>query len=290
MRPPQQQPHHVGGRQHLLRFRDPHRDLLDRIGVVHVGEALERGGDRNIDVLIDVAQLQHRGLALAHRARLHHSDHGEPVVFDADPAVDRIPVPEQLPTHLGADHAHPLGLAHVERGEEPALGRAKVRDLVVVLVGADQAAGRAALAQHHFRVDEFHRARAQHIGNVVANQEPVAVGEPARRRGFDLGRLLAGTVRGLDADVVGAQHLDLGDRVAPGALADGEHRHHGGHAEHHAEHGEQRPQLVGHDAVDADAQRFRVFDHGSRGGAEPRPRPRKVGRAIPLLPPSGSIR
>ena len=85
-----------------------------------------------------------------------------------------------------------------------------------------------------------------------------------RRRGLDLGGLLAGALRRADADVVRAEQPDLGDRLAPGALADREHRHHGGHAEHHAERGEQGAQFVGEDAVDANPQGLGVLDHGSR--------------------------
>ena len=92
-------------------------------------------------------------------------------------------------------------------------------------------------------------------GDVGADGAQVLEGETGRDLAQLLKRLLVGRLARLDDQVAHAEVLDERHHLLLRAGANRQHRDHGGDAEDHAEHGQQRAQLVDEQVVDPELER-----------------------------------
>jgi hypothetical protein len=85
-------------------------------------ELLERGGERDVDVVAEVLNLDALELVFREVVIGEHADDREPEVVDLDRLADGREVAEELLLHARADDAVLLVLALVRLGEQAALG------------------------------------------------------------------------------------------------------------------------------------------------------------------------
>ena len=192
-----------------------------------------------------------------------HADHAARHVTDANRGVQRIMAgTEQIVGHGPAQDADPRRGAVFVTGEEAADAERPGAHVQIVRADALHVRVPVLAAGHDLHASAFDRG-AGHDRRAVAHDCP-NIRQTQRSRGPGRGtRPAADRIARPDVDEVRPQTLDtrLNQRIR--ALADGDHRDDGRHAEHDAQHGEDGAQPIAPQRPPRHAQRHAEHDDRS---------------------------
>ena len=187
--------------------------------------------------------------------RPRHADHPQPLVVHLDVPADRFFGTEQRRLRAFAEHRHRRGALVLAFVEEAPRREPQVADRNV---GRRDAVHRRHIAlrlrQHLRRLEALARRRRAHPFHRRADDAVVLERQPWRRAPHLSERLRIGRLARLDDDVAHAELLDERHHLLLRAGANRQHRDDGRDAEDHAEHRQQRAQLVDAEVVEPELQ------------------------------------
>ena len=228
--------------------RDADRDGADRAAEEIALEQAQRGGQRHDDDIVAVLA------AKALPALFHDADDGEAYTLDAHHLAERIIGAEQLVGDRLADDGDARARAFLALGEDAAVAGIPFVDAEIGRDRAGDVGRPVCRARDGLRRDLGGGGGGD---DIVEPGDGIGIGDAQRGAGAGAAEDAAlPPGAGGDDEHVGAKP---GDRIADlflHAAADGEHQDDRGHADDHAEHGQDRAQPVG------DERAPRLGEHG----------------------------
>ena len=227
---------------------------------------------RHVDDVVAVLRRQTGHVGLHGELRPGDADHAEPLLVHLDEPADRILGPEERGGRRLAEHGDGGGRVVVPRCRRtgPTRRAAPTARRTPAPRRTPPASRPAASAAAWTGVIRLRALIAREAADVRLDHAQVLERQARRQLPDLLQRLPIGRLARLDDDVAHAQLLDERNHLLPRAGADRQHRHDRRHAEDHAEHRQQRAQLVRAQVVEPLVQLGHEVEHGRAGPAERR--------------------
>ncbi len=242
---------HVGDAVVVVDLHQQRADLVR--GTEATGQARASGGDRHQHGVV---------LVLATRLPLlaQHADHGEWGIVDADDRAQRIGAREQFARHRRAQHHHLAAGLCLARIEEPAFHHRPVLHRFILRADALHLCRPVGAAEYHADIGIDAAGSRHHARHAVTHRDQILLRQRRRRaepatHATDIRRTRE------DGQLVGAEARDLVLDLLAGAVADGTHHDHRGHADDDAQRSEH---AAHHVQAQGDDGGLEIFDdvHG----------------------------